>query len=478
MPKSLTNRIKESLNVSGAFDNCFFHSYVIHLLANKLPLPKDLFNFKSILGEESYASKLQAKFPDIESLSLFAEYSSLQSDEVPLSPSFIVEKTLVLGFLMREWFATKMSQTPEIAEGYKTEALAKFKSYKEFRGFMSKTVLQEAILYKANDGFLEYFTQRPTKKDLTPTEQRYEQYFLDAEENIDKAIEAYWKTEGYQNYYKRIGTPYEKLAYTDLVPVVTLQNQALTIYSHANKTITYSSEGGELPPLEITLDAGAGHYHLLKTNITSPICDEYKTSLTQYLLDRKSILEKTTDIVSAENQSSILVSAIIPPGHLEKEPFALLLDRIDTMKGVVTNHHHEANLKLQHEQRSEVLKTARDFIKAEITSTKYCMFQKYTPKQILILRTMDKVISTYQERIEKAVDKKQALLTNNEELYGLLNSSIGALNADSLERDKLITISKKMQPILECIGASFTTGIEKATKIDEEIAEKPATPTI
>ncbi|EHL32411.1 hypothetical protein [Legionella drancourtii] len=61
MSKELSEKIKQALDVAAAFDNCFFHSYAMYLIANKLSLPKELFTFVSILGDESPASQLQKK---------------------------------------------------------------------------------------------------------------------------------------------------------------------------------------------------------------------------------------------------------------------------------------------------------------------------------------------------------------------------------------------------------------------------------
>ena len=94
MTKSLKDRLQESIDVSGAFDNCFFHTYAAHLITNGVDLPEKLFNFESILGEESHASKLQQLFPSQEALDLFAEYHDLKdSEDEPLSSEFLVEKT-------------------------------------------------------------------------------------------------------------------------------------------------------------------------------------------------------------------------------------------------------------------------------------------------------------------------------------------------------------------------------------------------
>jgi hypothetical protein len=135
MPVGLPERIVEALDVSAAFDNCFFHAYALYLIANNRSLPKDLFTFNSIL-DDSYAAKLQKIVPDENSLFLFAEYSKRhEPNNESLSPNFIVEKTLVLGFLLREWFATHMAEHLEIGSRMTKEVLPQFERYKEFRDY-------------------------------------------------------------------------------------------------------------------------------------------------------------------------------------------------------------------------------------------------------------------------------------------------------------------------------------------------------
>ncbi|MCL9683989.1 Dot/Icm T4SS effector Ceg23 [Legionella maioricensis] len=359
MPKSLSVRIGEALNVSGAFDNCFFHTYATYLLANKLPLPQDLFTFKSIMGAESPASKLQKRFPDQESLSLFAEYTQLHCpDEAPLSPNFIVEKTLVLGFLMREWFATQMAKSAAIANRIQADSLNKFKIYRTSRweGLDASTLVSSdtaAVLYTANKAFLDYFTVHPKDGILTVEEARFKKYFTDVAEDEDKALEAYWKEEGYQNYCRLIANPSTKLAYNDITPVIERLNQPLTIYNANHRQgVIHTNEGSEdLPRMEVKLNAMAGHYYLLKTDKTTPLLQEYARSLEQYMIDRAVVLRVIGDKdLAAEEQSSLLVGAICPNGHLSKPSFDLLLDKVDHLKEVV-DEHHQARLLIEQQRQ-------------------------------------------------------------------------------------------------------------------------------
>ncbi len=358
MPKSLRVRIEEALNVSGAFDNCFFHTYTIYLLANKLPLPEDLFTFKSILGAESPASKLQARFPNQDSLSLFAEFAQRHHpDEAPLSPDFIVEKTLVLGFLMREWFATQMAQSVAVANRIQEDALTKFKNYRTSRWDEIDTDLllsgPEGVLYTANKAFLEYYmTHHPQNGTLTEEEARFKKYFTDAAEDEDKALEAYWKAEGYQNYCRLIANPSTKLAYNDVMSVIEMLNQPLAIYN-IDQSIIYSNKGREdLPKMEVKFHAMAGHYYLLKTDETAPLLREYAQSMEQYAIDREVVLRVIGDKnLAAEEQSSLLVGAICPNGHLNKPSFNLLLDKVDLLHEFVREHQQSELLKARQEEQ-------------------------------------------------------------------------------------------------------------------------------
>lgn len=356
MQEKLEDRIEESVDVSGAFDNCFFHTYAAHLLANDLPLADDLFNFKSILGGDSPASQLQKRFPNSEALSVFAEYQKIHSpEEEPLSPEFMVEKTLVLGFLMREWFATQMAAHSGTKNALLGSVLTSFKNYKEFRGFgVPKEDLlsgAEGVVYKANEAFLEYFHARPKGGELTDEEERFEKYFTDAEENIDEALKAFWNAEGYDNYCRNIANPQTKLSYQEVMPVINLLGQPLTIYDRSGTLIHANDIENDTPKLEVTLDPLAGHYHLLKTEKTTPLLEEYEKSYTQYKVDREAVLSTVGDKdIVAETKPSLLVAAICPMGHLKVEPFDALRNKVDSMGHEVAEF---KRLKLEEQRKLE-----------------------------------------------------------------------------------------------------------------------------
>ncbi|HAT7071554.1 TPA: hypothetical protein JAN90_01925 [Legionella pneumophila] len=365
MVKSLSVRIRESLDVSGAFDNCFFHTYATHLIANDFPLPKDLFTFKSILGGDSYASNLHKRFPNFDSLSLFAKYAEYKNpEEEPISPNFIVEKTLVLGFMLREWFATKMSENLKIRDAIQNKVVGSFNNYIEFREAVSNEDLlsgPEGVLYTANQDFLEYCIARPKEGILTEQEKRFEKYFTDNENNTERALVAYWKGEGYQNYCRQFATPGTKLSQDDVTPMIQSLEEPVIIYNSGAGLIQKIDGDEAIPPMEVVLDVLAGHYHLLKTEETEALLEEYDTSFKQYKTDREKVLSTVGDKLEAANSKpSLLVGAICPSGLLEKTPFALLLDKVDDMQRFVVQHdlsieqrRLEEQRKLEEEQRKQ-----------------------------------------------------------------------------------------------------------------------------
>lgn len=328
---NIGKRLEKAVDVSGAFDNCFFHTYTTHLIANSMPLPEDLFTFKSIGGDESYASKLQKRFPSEDSLSLFENY--VQEGKKP-SQNYIVEKTLVLGVLMREWFATKMNENLEIRASMQEEIVDKFKNYKDFREAVNKNDLlsgPEGVLYTANEKFLEYFTSRPKGGILTQEEQHFEDYF-NSNESENEALINYWNKEGYSFYCHLIGNPSTKLAHTDVMPLLNFMEQTISIYSSNGSVIAKNEFMNDRPKLEVKLNPQEGHYHLLKTDKTAALLTEYESSYNQYKEDRKSVLEARGDKDSvANNVNSLLVGAICPSGHLKKGPFTLLIEKIDSI---------------------------------------------------------------------------------------------------------------------------------------------------
>lgn len=342
-------RIAQSINVSGAFDNCFFHCYGAHFLSNGLPLPEDLFSFSSILGAHSPATELQTLFPYSSALDIFAEYEQLKYPEAFGGSNHVVEKTLVLGFLLREWFATKLAANDEHMNEMllgDNSIINIFKGYKLFRQFSDKQGLisgSEGTKYVANEAFLEYFAFRKIlsgdERALLPLPaRRFEQYFIDADDNDDAAITAYWLNEGYQNYCRYLAQPAVKLAPTDALPVLASLNQSLTIYnSDGSIQVSHDGSDQDFPHLDISLNPLTGHYHLFTTDETRDYLREYTIRFAEYLEERAAVLHVSSipgKKLRAEYSNCPLVGAICCE-HLNQLPFRSLVERVNNMQQVV-----------------------------------------------------------------------------------------------------------------------------------------------
>ncbi|WP_115707211.1 Dot/Icm T4SS effector Ceg23 [Legionella sainthelensi] len=322
-------RVKNAVDVSGSFDNCFFHNYALYLLTNHQALPKDLFNFKSIL-EESKAKKLFRYFPNQKSLNQI----SLLDPSQDHASNYLFEKTLILGFLFREWFPTQLMEHPELGnemlEG-EHGVLTGFQNYKEYRQFMSKEELytsEFSVLYEANQEFLEYYYNRSLGK--IDKNSAFEEYFAHTSSD-EEAIRNYWNIEGYASYCKYMAQPQVKLSHIEIMAMMKVINQPLTIYDRSTAAIVdeYRDLDTTSPKFEVALHASQGHYFLLKTDETREDLEEYEQSQRKYKKDRSELLARSEKPVS-----SLLVRATCPKGHLDAEPFDALIERLAELENL------------------------------------------------------------------------------------------------------------------------------------------------
>ncbi|TIE03746.1 type IV secretion protein Dot, partial [Legionella pneumophila] len=277
---SLQERVENAVDVSGAFDNCFFHNFALYLLTNNLPLPGDLFHFKSIINRNSKAEQLFEFFHNPESLNLFSILD--KKNDVSKPSGYLFEKSLILGFLLREWFPTQLVNNSvvktEMLEGEKG-VFSAFKNYKEYRSFMSKEELKSTefgALYEANEAFLEYFYNR-SESNLINKDSPFEKYFVGSSSD-EEAIKNYWEAEGYTLYCQHLAKPQVKLSYIEIMTMMKVINQPLTIYDRSTSSVVaeYVNPKVNLPDFEVAIDALQGHYFLLKTEETEKELEEYE----------------------------------------------------------------------------------------------------------------------------------------------------------------------------------------------------------
>ncbi|HCC3216339.1 TPA: type IV secretion protein Dot, partial [Legionella pneumophila] len=291
----------------------------------------------------SKAEQLFEFFHNPESLNLFSILD--KKNDVSKPSGYLFEKSLILGFLLREWFPTQLVNNSvvktEMLEGEKGVFNA-FKNYKEYRSFMPKEELKTTefgVLYEANEAFLEYFYNR-SESTLINKDSPFEKYFVDSSSD-EEAIKNYWDAEGYILYCQHLAKPQVKLSYIEIMTMMKVINQPITIYDRSTSSVVaeYVNPKVNLPDFEVAIDALQGHYFLLKTEETEKELEEYERSYAQYKRDRSEILAHSDKPVS-----SLLVRATCPKGHLDEDPFIALIEslsEINSLSQIDTNLKNE-----------------------------------------------------------------------------------------------------------------------------------------
>ena len=345
---SLADRLNSAVNVSGARDNCFFHAYAAYLLSNKLPLPADLFT--PVPGNENISvEQLKTVFKNEQDLEVFKTQRQLQNSEVEPS-EMLLEKTLVLGVLFRDWFSRKLLQN----EAHKDRlfdqpdnenAVSFIKVIEAFREVGAEALRADARFAPIYEANIAFFNRLGT-----------------TDEPVD--FQAYWNEEGYKNYCDYLAKPHVKIAYTDMMPVLESLEVPYTIYSKQDASITATSgeDNHEKPRLDLAIAGGEGHYYLLKDSHTEAALNDYAASLAQYIKDREAILQRSTPEEKSQackNAISPLVSMIIPDDFLpmEEDPIELLVQRVKQFQseGVPIPSHHEVTSSELTEKEKEVI---------------------------------------------------------------------------------------------------------------------------
>lgn len=286
-------RVDASVNVSGALENCFFHSYALHLMGHQ-QVPAELFNFQSILGPNSPASQLQQTFSSEEQLSVFNEISG---------SSGVVEKTFVLGVLLREYLATKMATDPLVKKDISQKAQAEYERYMDARGvgFAHSDIAgsgQYFIANKANSGFLNYAFQRQQALESDPTlttfqkDNNFEQYFQGTPTPTSaQAFQQYWAKEGHLYYCKNFATSNNPLSIKDVAPIMNALGQPVHVYGSdgsLSPDMTTDPAGATKPAMELALDGIGGHYHILRQVKTSAMLDAYERDIVAYNAEKQA----------------------------------------------------------------------------------------------------------------------------------------------------------------------------------------------
>ena len=323
----LNQRVEDAVDVPGVFDNCFFHSVAAHLLANKLPLPTDLFTPNS-KNAGSPAEQLKETFTSTADLEMFNSYQKQRFPGAEDS-EMLAEKVLVLGVLYREWFAAQLlkdhAHRDELFDNNDVTKVSFLKLINACREVGLETALHDdrmAPIYEANRDFFDNLHHNPQ---------------LDEKQ----AFRTYWEEQGYNNYCQHLASPNVKVTFAEFDPVLKAQNVPYTLYSKQDGSITAQNAGDiNQPHFELAIAEKAGHYTLLKNAQTQDALNEFAASLDQYKADREALLSMSGTQAekreASRNMTSPLVVAICPNGEVANNQIQALVARVAEIKAQIS----------------------------------------------------------------------------------------------------------------------------------------------
>lgn len=329
-PEIVKDRLANAVNVSGAMDNCFFHSYAAYLLSNNLPLPTDLFT-PNPENKDSPAEKLKDIFKEPKDLEIFNAY---RQQKYPGSePSeMLVEKSLVLGVLFREWFAKNLAENQQHKQqlfdnndNSKVSFLKLIENYRELGRDVVMSDDRMAPIFESNRAFFDKLAHIP-------------------QPNETENFRDYWENQGYQNYCEYVAKPGVKLSITDVEPVLKMQNVPYTLYSkHSGGVVTHNEGDTTQPHFDLAISGQAGHYYLLKDSKTEASLNEFQASMEQYRLDREAVVKMpgtpAEKLAACEEMPSPLVGAMCYQSQIGEDPIELLIRKSAEMKSSVAQEH-------------------------------------------------------------------------------------------------------------------------------------------
>ena len=334
MKGTFPGRTVAALNVSAAFHDCFFHCYALHVLANHLEFPDDLFTFKSVLPEDrSLAKRLQLFFPDRASLELYSEYKT-NNQRHETSNQCLFEKTLILGCLLREWFATHLSENTE-----SQSTLTVLETYITQRkmGVSSDVLDQAYLLSEDNKRFVEENLEQSDwfhGNELTAQGQA--------------AIETHWQSEaGHLSYCQTLATPGTTVTADCFLPILRELAQPLRV-ENAYPPIDTTMEHDSKPILDMMLSGNEGHYYLCPTPTTQAFLTEYEEDNELYTARREAYLDLTLPNKEGILNDDDALKALVPnvrstpllPAILVSEGRCIsrLLQKLEDIKNAVARH--------------------------------------------------------------------------------------------------------------------------------------------
>jgi hypothetical protein len=312
----LKERIAQSIDVSPVLNNCFFHAFALYLLVNEKAFPPGLFAVDEHDSES--VRDLKHHFQEPRDLEIFDAYAELKNPDSTHLTHFY-EKTLVLGVLLRSWFAHWLLKN----EDYKAlmyvrvEGVPSFYTTVDFFNTIGSLSGLDNVLYLSNKAFFD------EEYDVKP----HDEVWL---------VEKYWQNVGYVNYCKYLAEPGTKITPYDFKPLLDFLGISYGIYGKFDgKTVMESEPDPGPKEFELALEPNAGHFYLLPNEENLHLLGEYVAVHQNYMNDRSEVMRNPSPnkIVLCHEKSSMLLDVTLRAEDMQgNNPLAVLVDKIVSIK--------------------------------------------------------------------------------------------------------------------------------------------------
>ncbi|MBA2711833.1 MAG: hypothetical protein H0U57_14740 [Tatlockia sp.] len=398
----LAHNFKDSINVSGILDNCFFHSLALYYLANDISLPEDLFTELECEQSNPYLIHLKKYFKNINDLELFNQFI-LSKQEEDDYPNHLVEKSIILGIFLRSWFVEQLCKDQEnrlalfeyegkkksleekqitfmsLIEDFQASRISDVKDPSLSKEFNYHDLYSEELddfFIDENNLHLEVDTFKESVKD-NPIYLANLEYFESLSGfDMEKVVHwSYWDAFGYLNYCNYLNEKV-KISHSDVESVLRKFEIPFHFYSYTDSSLIREHNTDRLiSPFELAIDVREGHYYLLPNEKTKSYLQEYKAQKKDYD-EYRTIVLSTNDrnkIIQSHDSTALFLAATLPYETTQSPTLQLILDRVADMSEMLQSRKKHEKI---HTNEPEVTKKsgAKKFDKkkndSEITSIK------------------------------------------------------------------------------------------------------------
>lgn len=345
-------RLRSAVDISATMDNCFFHAYALHLMANGLSFPDDL--FMPYETDSSDIRDLKKIISSASDLTLFEDYDELTTG---IRQDHLAEKVLVLGVLFRSWFIHRVRKNEKMMammfndrENVALPFYYLVESFDAGEEWLRENITETTNLYKANQA---YFDSSHLKR-IT-----------------ENSARAFWEKEGYDNYLRYLNQAKVKIFVHEVEFMLRFNQLSYTIYNKLKTTIS-SENKADGPHLELAIHPGYEHFYLIANEKTAAF-------LERYTAQHKRSLEERTKVLSLDAQDKwalakkspfLLLEVTFPEADrpLEKNPLAVMTERLQELKSEINLQQGQSKHDLFSDSRNLIFSSDFNVKKTVVTT--------------------------------------------------------------------------------------------------------------